>query len=131
MILRLTLIAAGATALAALDLAVKAILTTPPELLHERSTAWISASLFLLCACLASALLRSALTTVAAAACAGGLLGNLASALTGDQQVPDPFLFGGPTHGVVFNLADAFFVCGLAAFAVAALRKPVRLLGSS
>jgi len=98
---------------AALDLAAKALWPTPAELLHARSTPWVLASFALLLACLASVVVPTRFVRVAAAAGAGGLLGNLASALHGDGLVPDPFLLGGPEHGIAFNLADVFFVLGL------------------
>jgi lipoprotein signal peptidase len=103
----------GAIALAALDLTAKMLWPTPPELLHARSTAWVLACFVLLAACLSSIFVPMRIVRLAAGICAGGLLGNLVSALHGDGLVPDPFLLGGPEHGIAFNLADAFFVLGL------------------
>jgi hypothetical protein len=110
---RLALIACGGAAVAAVDLAVKAALTTPPLLVHERSPAWLVGSLALAAGCAALAAVASRLVACAAALTAGGLLGNAVSALTNRGGVPDPLLLGGARHGIAFNLADVFFLCGL------------------
>lgn len=123
---RLTLIAVSALALASVDLVVKAALPTSPWLVHERSGAWIALSVALLAACGALARVPSRFVASAAGCVAGGLLGNLVSAVAHDGAVPNPLLIGGARHGLVFNLADLFFVAGLAGLIVAAARAATR-----
>ena len=53
---------------------------------------------------------------------AGGLLGNLVSAVTHGGVVENPFVAG----DVAFNLADALVLGGLVLVAVAAMRLAVR-----
>jgi lipoprotein signal peptidase len=119
---RIALVVVGAVALAAVDLAVKAALMTSPWLLHERSRAWLALSLLLVAGCLVLARIPSRTVTGAAGLTAGGLLGNIASALTHDGAVPDPLLLGGAQHGVAFNMADVFFVLGVLGLVSAAIR---------
>jgi hypothetical protein len=123
MIRRLIAIAGCASALAAFDLAVKALLPLPPELLHDRSTSWILASFILLTCCFVLALLSSPIVCAAAATCAGGLVGNLVSALTNGGRISDPFLLGGAAHGIAFNPADVFFVLGLSGLVCASIHR--------
>src|SRR3712207_3461842 len=85
-------IVVGAAALAAADLTLKAAVTTPSLVLHERSWAWIALSFALLVACLASARIDSPLLAVAAGVTAGGVLGNGISWLVYDGRIPDPLL---------------------------------------
>jgi hypothetical protein len=124
MVRRFIAFAGCTSALAALDLAAKARWATPPELLHERSTAWILASSVLLSCCFTLALVSPPFVRAAAATCAAGLAGNLMSALTHDGRIPDPFVLGG-AHGIAFNPADAFFVLGLSGLVGAALQSRV------
>lgn len=86
---------------------------------------WVAMSAALVLACFAIAAVSSSIVAAAAATCAGGLLGNLASAIA-QGSVPDPFLLGGQSHGVAFNLADALFLIGLAGLVAAGLQKPLR-----
>lgn len=123
MIRRLIAIAGCASAFAAFDLAVKALWPPPPELLHDRSAAWILASFILLTCCFVLALLSSPIVCAAAATCAGGLVGNLVSALTHDGRISDPFLLGGAAHGIAFNPADVFFVLGLSGLVCASIQR--------
>lgn len=120
---RVALVVVGAVVLAAVDLAVKAALSTSPWLVHERSRAWLVLSLLLVAGCLALARVPSRAVAGAAGLTAGGLLGNIASALTHHGAVPDPLLLGGARHGVAFNLADVFFVLGLLGLISAAIWK--------
>ena len=120
---RLIAVAGCVSALAAFDLATKALWPPPPELLHDRSAAWILASFILLTCCFVLALLSSPIVCAAAATCAGGLVGNLVSALTHRGRIPDPFLLGGPAHGIAFNPADVFFVLGLAGLVCASIQR--------
>jgi hypothetical protein len=123
MIRRLIAIAGCASALAAFDLATKALWPPPPELFHDRSTAWILASFVLLTCCFVLALLSSPIVSAAAATCAGGLVGNLVSALTHGGRIPDPFLLGGTAHGIAFNPADVFFVLGLSGLVCTSIKR--------
>jgi lipoprotein signal peptidase len=111
---RAAAIVAGAAALAAADLALKAAVATPSAYQHARSPAWAALSLALLAACIAAARVDSSLLAVASGVTAGGVCGNGVSWLVHDGSVPDPLFvdFGG---GIAFNLADAFVVAGLLA----------------
>jgi hypothetical protein len=129
MIRKLLVVVGCASALAACDLAAKALWPPPPELFHHRSAAWILASFVLLTCCFVLALLTSPLVCAAAATCAGGLVGNLVSALTHGGRIPDPFLLGGTAHGIAFNPADAFFVLGLSGLVWASLQRVAGALG--
>lgn len=120
MVRRLIAFAGCASALAAGDLAAKARWATPPELLHDRSAAWILASSILLTCCFLLAFVSPPFVRAAAATCAAGLAGNLMSALTHDGQIPDPFVLGG-AHGIAFNPADVFFILGLSGLVGSAL----------
>lgn len=120
MFTRLIAVTGCASALAAVDLAAKALWPPPPELFHHRSTAWILASFVLLTCCLVLALRSSAIMCAAAATCAGGLVGNLVSALTHGGRIPDPFLLGG---AIAFNPADVFFVVGLSGLVCASIQR--------
>lgn len=120
---RLIAIAGCASALAAIDLAAKALWPPPPELFHHRSAAWILGSFILLTCCFVLALRSSPIVCAAAATCAGGLAGNLVSALTHGGRIPDPFLLGGTAHGIAFNPADVFFVLGLSGLVCASIQR--------
>lgn len=126
MIRRLIAFAGCASALAAFDLAAKALWPPPPELVHDRSAAWIVASFILLTCCFVLALRSSPIICAAASTCAGGLAGNLISALAHGGRIPDPFLLGGPAHGIAFNPADAFFVLGVSWLSCASIQRLVR-----
>jgi hypothetical protein len=123
MVRRLIALSGCASALAGLDLAAKALWPPPPELFHDRSASWILASFILLTCCFVLALLSSRIVCAAAATCAGGLVGNLVSALTNGGRIPDPFLLGGPAHGIAFNPADVFFVLGLSGLVCASIQR--------
>jgi hypothetical protein len=118
---RIALVVVAAVALTAVDLGVKATLWTSPLLLHERSRTWLVLSLVLLAGCVALARVPSRAVACAAGLAAAGLLGNVASAVRDEGAVPDPLLLGGAQHGIAFNLADAFFVLGLAGLVAAAV----------
>ncbi len=127
--MRLALIILGAVGLAAIDQGLKARLPTSEWLVHGRSAVWLALSFLLIASCALLAHIRSRLVMGAATFAAGGLLGNLVSALMNDGGVPDPLLIGGVRHGIAFNLADVFFIIGLLGLAVAAFRnRPSALL---
>jgi lipoprotein signal peptidase len=123
MLRRLIFITTVAVVAASVDAAAKAKWPTPAPLLHERSAMWLVGSCVLLPLCLTAIFVRSWLLNTAAALCAGGLAGNVASALTHrGRAVPNPFLLGGLHDGVAFNLADVFFIAGVFGVAAAAVR---------
>src|SRR5262245_51637062 len=101
-----------AAALAAVDLAVKESVPTPPWSLHQRSGAWLALSALLLLAVLGLALVRSMVVALAAGVMSGGIIGNLVSAGVDGNRVPNPLWIAGLGHGVAFNLADVFFLVG-------------------
>jgi hypothetical protein len=114
MLRRFILITTIAGVAASVDIAAKSIWMTPTPLLHQRSTMWLVTSCVLLPACLAAVFTPSRLANAAAALCAGGIVGNLTSALSNHgHAVPNPFLLGGLDHGIAFNLADVFFIVGI------------------
>jgi lipoprotein signal peptidase len=114
MLRRFILITTIAGVAASVDIAAKSIWMTPTPLLHQRSMMWLITSSALLPACLAAVFTPSRLANAAAALCAGGLVGNLTSALSNHgHAVPNPFLLGGLDHGIAFNLADVFFIVGI------------------
>src|SRR4051794_4002796 len=127
---RLLLVLVAAAVLAALDLTVKMTLPTPEWAFHQRSPAWAILSALLLVGACALALVPSRAVALAAGVTAGGVLGNLASALWdgnrvpnplvfGDEmnfvafiRVPNPLVFGDEMNFVAFNLADVVFSVG-------------------
>jgi hypothetical protein len=117
---RLGIAAGTAAALAAADLSVKAALGA--GLAHDRSTGWAAVSLGLLVAALLVTRLPSRLLALAAGVFAGGVAGNLVSAVTHHDVVPNPFTLG----DVAFNLADVFVLAGLCLGVVATMRLAVR-----
>ena len=123
---RLIAVTGGALALAAIDLAAKALWPPPAELVHHRSAAWVLASFVLLACCLVLALRSPAIMCAAAATCAVGLVGNLVSALTHAGRIPDPFLLG---RAIAFNPADLFFVLGLSWLLCASIQRVARAAG--
>ena len=108
---RRALLVAAALTCAAVDLMHKAL--TPAEFHHARTPymTLVMASLIVALAVLVPRLPSTAAALGAGVAC-GGALGNLVSLLAWQQGVPDPFVLVGATHGLAFNLADLFAVCG-------------------
>ena len=105
-------LAVVATAVAAADLATKAIFPTPDFAFHARplwqllvgATAVVAQSFLV-------PLLGSRLVAAAAAVAIGGAAGNLLSvAIWG--AAPNPFFVSGLGPGVAFNLADVLVVGG-------------------
>ena len=86
---------------------------TPAEFHHARTPymTLVMAALIVALAVLVPRLPSTAAALGAGVAC-GGALGNLVSLLAWQQGVPDPFVLVGATHGLAFNLADLFAVCG-------------------
>ena len=108
---RRALLVAAALTCAAVDLMHKAL--TPAEFHHARTPymTLVMAALIVALAVLVPRLPSTAAALGAGVAC-GGALGNLVSLLAWQQGVPDPFVLVGATHGLAFNLADLFAVCG-------------------
>jgi Signal peptidase (SPase) II len=109
---RLLLMVVPAVLLAAADLVVKASVASLPWDVHQRSTAWVALSLFVLVALLALAFVPSRGVAVAAGVMMGGVLGNLISARLDGNRVPNPLLLGDHVNGIAFNLADVFVLSG-------------------
>jgi len=118
--LRILLVVGGP--LAGADLLVKAAMATDPLGAHHRSHAWAVVSVALLVVAALSTRLPSRQFALAAGVLAGGLLGNLVSAVTHGGAVENPFVAG----DVAFNLADVLVLGGLVLVAVAAMRLAVR-----
>jgi lipoprotein signal peptidase len=91
-------------------------------LAHERSAGWATVSLGLLVVAFLVARLPSRLLALAAGVFAGGLTGNLVSAVTRHDLVPNPFTVG----DVAFNVADVFVLAGIVLGIVATMRLAVR-----
>jgi Signal peptidase (SPase) II len=119
---RLRTLLVVAVPLAGADLLVKAAMATEPLGAHHRSHAWVAVSAALLVVMALSTRLPSRQFALAAGVLAGGLLGNLVSAVTHGGVVENPFVAG----DVAFNLADLLVLVGLVLVAVAAMRLAVR-----
>jgi hypothetical protein len=104
-------VSVAAAALAAIDLATKALVTAPAWALHQRSHGWVALSLVLLAVAGALAAAPARASGAGATLLVGGVLGNLVSALAHGLRVPNPLVVG----GLAFTLADVFVLAGLAA----------------
>lgn len=122
MVLRLTLFVIPASALAGLDLLVKARVPTTVWNYHHRSFAWSVLALVWLVLLLLVALLPSKRSAVAAGAVAGGVLGNVVSAYQHGGRVPNPLV----TADAAFNLADVWTLAGLPLLMIALARVAIR-----
>ena len=96
-------------------------MATDPLGAHHRSHAWVVVSVALLVVAALSTRLPSRQFALAAGVLAGGLLGNLVSAVTHGGAVENPFVAG----DVAFNLADVLVLGGLVLVALAAMRLAV------
>src|SRR5947209_6646169 len=94
MISRLGATCAVALAFAAVDLTVKAVVTTTAWDYHQRSQAWSTLALVLLAVVLAVGLLPSRLVAASAGVVAGGVLGNVVSAAAHGGRVANPIVTG-------------------------------------
>jgi hypothetical protein len=110
-----------ALAVAALDLAVKHFVATHAVDLHRRSHAWSLMSAILLVVVTALAVLPSRLAAFAAGVVAGGIAGNLVSALEHGGSVPNPIVVG----NVAFTVADVCVLVGVPLLAVALVRVAI------
>lgn len=109
---RLVLVLVPAAALASVDLIVKATIPTASWAYHHRSDSWLALSVVLLVGALALAIVPSRAIAFAGGVVCGGVIGNLASARSDGNWVPNPLTVSAYGHGVAFNLADVFFVLG-------------------
>lgn len=129
---RLLFVLVAAAVLAGLDLTVKMSLPTPEWAFHERSPEWAVLSALLLVGASALALVPSRAVALAAGVTAGGVLGNLASALWDGNRVPNPLVVGDEMHLVAFNLADVVFSVGnvvlMATLMIVTVRNRDRLI---
>lgn len=121
-----------AVPLAVADLAHKAAVETPFWAYHARSGGWIVLSLGVLAGCLLLARVPSLLVAVAAGILAGGVTGNVGSALTSEQGVHNPIVLETGSHVVALNLADVFTLAGIAlltsSLVIVSVRNRERLL---
>jgi hypothetical protein len=129
---RLLLVVVPAAALAGADLIVKATVATQWWDFHQRSSAWVALSAFLLVAALGLALVPSRAVALAAGVMSGGVIGNLVSARVDGNRVPNPIVIGTHVNGIAFNLADVFFLLGnlllMATLIAVTLRNRDRLI---
>ena len=109
---RLLLVAAPAAVLASVDLIVKANVPTASWAFHHRSNVWVALSVALLVGALILTLVPSTTVALAAGVMSGGVIGNLVSARSDGNWVPNPLTISGYGYGVAFNLADVFFLLG-------------------
>lgn len=109
---RLLLILAPAAALASLDLLVKDMLPTAEWAFHHRSNGWVAGSIGLLLAAGALSLVPSRAVAFAGGVMSAGVLGNLVSARTDGNWVPNPLTINSGDYSVAFNLSDVFFLLG-------------------
>ncbi|MHB8643463.1 MAG: hypothetical protein ACYDA3_11340 [Gaiellaceae bacterium] len=121
MVLRLSLILVPALAVAGLDLAVKAAVTTTAWNFHQRSYTWSVIAVVFLVVLLALAVLPSRLVATAAGVVAGGVLGDVVSARLHGGSVPNPLVLG----DVALNPADVFVLAGLPVLTFALARVAI------
>ena len=108
-LLRLALFVVPASLLVGADVLVKAFAPTASWDFHQRSAGWSLAALVWLGGLLALAVLPSRLSATAAGVVAGGVLGNVVSALRHGGRVPNPLVVA----TTAFNLADVWILVGL------------------
>ena len=109
---RLLLIVGPAAALASVDLVVKDIVPTAAWAFHHRSDSWVAASIVLLLAAVALSVVPSRAVAFAGGVMGAGVLGNLVSARSDGNWVPNPLTIGHGDYTLAFNLADVFFLLG-------------------
>ena len=128
---RLLLILAPAAALASVDLLVKHTVPTAAWAYHHRSNGWVAVSIILLLAAVALSLVPSRAVAVAGGVMSAGVLGNLVSARTDGNWVPNPLTISSGDYSLAFNLSDVFFLVGnlllMSALFVVTIRHRERL----
>ena len=123
---RLLLIVVPGAALATVDLIVKATVPTESWAFHHRSDGWIALSVVLLIGALALASVPSRGVALAGGVMLGGVIGNLVSARSDQNWVPNPFIVGNHRNGIAFNLADVFFDLGVVLLMITLIMAVVR-----
>jgi lipoprotein signal peptidase len=108
---RRTMLLAIAVPFAATDLLHKSFVSAE---FHHARTRYAAIIMLLLIGALVALVPRvsSNAAALGAGIACGGALGNLVSLLAWDRGVPDPLVIAGASHGLAFNLADVFAVCG-------------------
>jgi hypothetical protein len=128
---RLLLFVAPAVVVASVDQVVKATVSTPLWAFHHRSYGWVALSIAVLVGAFFLTLVPSRAVAVAAGVMSGGAIGNLVSARSDGNRVPNPLVIGDYQRGIAFNLADVFFLVGnmllMAALIVMIVRRRDRL----
>jgi len=119
---RLGIATAVALALAGADLAVKAAVPADPAFAHHRTQTWMGLSFGLLLLVLLLTRLPSVPFALGAGVLAGGLGGNLGSALLHHRAIANPFVAG----TFAFNLADTFVLAGVLLLGAASMLLAVR-----
>jgi hypothetical protein len=109
---RLFLFVAPAVVLVSVDQVVKATVTTPVWAFHHRSYGWVALSIAVLVGAFFLTLVPSRGVAVAAGVMSAGVIGNLVSARSDGNRVPNPLVIGDYQRGIAFNLADVFFFVG-------------------
>jgi lipoprotein signal peptidase len=109
---RLLLFVAPAVVLVSVDQVVKATVSTPLWAFHHRSYGWLALSIAVLVGAFFLTLVPSRVVAVAAGVMSAGAIGNLVSARSDGNRVPNPLVIGDYQRGFAFNLADVFFLVG-------------------
>jgi hypothetical protein len=109
---RLLLFVAPAVVLVSVDQVVKATVSTPLWAFHHRSYGWVALSIAVLVGAFFLTLVPSRGVAVAAGVMSAGAIGNLVSARSDGNRVPNPLVIGDYQRGFAFNLADVFFLVG-------------------
>ncbi|HZG36471.1 MAG TPA: hypothetical protein VEY87_11560 [Gaiellaceae bacterium] len=115
-----------AAALAAVDLAHKALADTPEWAYHVRSLEWYVLAAAVVAGCVSLARVPSLAVAATAGVLAGGAAGNALSGVASRRGVPNPIVVVGDRHVVAFNLADVFTVGGIALLAVVLAAVSIR-----
>lgn len=116
---RVAIVLGVALPLAAVDLVWKSMATTPDWAYHPRSLGWLTLSIALFVATLGVARVPSAVAPAAAGIMAGGVLGNILSAIQNGLRVPDPIITYTSHTVIAFNPADVFTTIGTLALTAA------------
>ncbi|HXH88492.1 MAG TPA: hypothetical protein VNI55_07805 [Gaiellaceae bacterium] len=111
---RTLILLAIALPLVALDLAHKALASTPEWAYHPRGGAWITMCVVVFAGCVALTRVPSALVAVTAGVLAAGAAGNGIAALASEPGIPNPLVVEFDRGTVAFNVADLFTLAGIA-----------------
>jgi len=128
---RLLLFLAPAVVVVSVDQVVKATVSTPLWAFHHRSYGWVALSIAVLVGAFFLTLVPSRGVAVAAGVMSAGAIGNLVSARSDGNRVPNPLVIGDYQRGFAFNIADVFFLVGnmllMSALIVMIVRRRDRL----